>query len=76
MEISMGTFFESLIELFGMIYTTGTMIWIWLSTPIKDLLGSDAEYVGEIANQTPIELMFGLGLFIILAYQLVKFFIP
>lgn len=73
MGISLGTFFESLVELFGMIYTSGTLLWQWLSTPIKDTFGDNAEYIGELANQTPLELMFGVGLIVILVYQLVKF---
>lgn len=68
--------FSSLVELFGLIYTTGGMLFQWLSTPLSDTVGSDSVILGELASYTPFELIFGPGLFIVLVLCLVKFMIP
>lgn len=69
--------FMQILELFGIIYNTGILIWQWLSKPLIETTGSEQlEILGEIAEYTPLELMFGLGLFVILIYQLVKFIMP
>lgn len=68
--------FTSLVELFGVIYTTGTMLFAWMITPLSETFGDADPILGDIVMYTPFELMFGVGLFVLLALALVKFMTP
>lgn len=66
---------DSLIQIFGLIYTSGVMLFNFLSTPIADS-GAASELVdliGDLAYYTPFELMFGTGLILVLIICLAKF---
>ena len=68
---------DTLVETFGVIYTSAFIIVDFLITPLHENLGDDMiDFVGDIAYMTPIEFMFGAGLLFVLVYALVKFFVP
>ena len=67
---------NSFVSLFGIIYTTGQALFTWFSTPFEELGFEWLSYLGDYAQSTPIEVMFGMGLFVILVYAFVKFIIP
>lgn len=69
--------FASMVELFGLIYTTGGMLFQWLVTPLSDSVGSDAASIlGDLVSYSPLELMFGPVLLVVLVLCLVKFMMP
>ena len=69
--------FASMVELFGLIYTTGGMLFQWLSTPLFYSVGSDAASIlGDLVSYSPMDLIFGPGLLVVLVLCLVKFVIP
>lgn len=67
---------NSFVSLFGIIYSTGQALFTWISTPFEELGFEWASYLGDFAQSTPIEVMFGSGLLVILVYAFVKFIIP
>lgn len=67
---------SSLVELFGIIYTTGNMLFAWLSTPLSESATDYTDLLGSLAVYSPFELMFGVGLFVVLVLSLVKFITP
>lgn len=74
MGIGFAQFFSSIAELFGVIYTSGIMLYSWLVTPLIESADSGAaELLGELAAYSPLQLMFGPGILVVLIYALVKF---
>ena len=71
MSIGFAQILSSLVELFGVIYTSGFLIWDWLSSPLTES-GYDS-VLGELASYTPLELMFGPAVILILVLALIKF---
>lgn len=71
MSIGFSQILSSLVELFGVIYTSGFLIWDWLSSPLTES-GYDS-VLGELASYTPLELMFGPAVILILVLALIKF---
>lgn len=67
---------NSFVSMFGIIYSTGQALFMWLSTPFEESGFEWVSYLGDYAQSTPIEVMFGTGLFVILVYAFVKFIIP
>ena len=77
MEVGFSQFFSSIAQLFGVIYTSGYMLYSWLVTPLID--STDVEYAsffGELAEYSPLELMFGPALIVVLVLAFVKFILP
>lgn len=74
-QIGFSQVFSSLVELFGVIYTSGTLIFQWLSTPLTETVGDGSVIIGDLAVYTPFELMFGPSLILILILALVRFFL-
>jgi hypothetical protein len=68
--------FSSMVELFGVIYTSGYLLFAWLATPLSETAGENAEFLGDFLAYTPFELMFGPALIIVLIFALVKFINP
>lgn len=64
---------SSLVELFGYIYTAGYLLFNWLSTPLIDSVGDGTLILGDLATYTPLELMFGPAIIIVLVLAIVKF---
>lgn len=71
MSIGFAQILSSLVELFGVIYTSGFLIWDWLSSPLTES-GYDS-VLGELASYTPLQLMFGPAVILILVLALIKF---
>lgn len=68
--------FTSLVELFGIIYTSGNMLFSWLSTPLAETAEGSEALLGDLVAFSPFELIFGVGLFSILLMALIKFMTP
>lgn len=67
---------SAFVNLFAVVYTSGNMLFSWLSTPLAYTAGENAEFLGEFIRYTPFELMFGPALIIVLIFALVKFINP
>lgn len=74
--IGINQIISQFVELFGVIYTTGQMLFGFLSTPLADTGSDYVSIFGDLAYMTPFELMFGVGLIVILILALVKFLMP
>lgn len=68
--------FTSLVELFGVIYTTGNILFAWMITPLSETFGDSDAILGDLVFYSPFELIFGVGLFSVLVLALVKFMTP
>lgn len=68
--------FSSMVELFGVIYTSGYLLFSWLATPLSETAGENAEFLGDFLAYTPFELMFGPALIMVLVFALVKYVTP
>ena len=51
--------FSSMVEMFYFIYTSGQLLWQWLSTPLEESAAGVDFFLGDFAALTPFELMFG-----------------
>lgn len=75
MEVGFTQILSSFVELFGIIYTSGYMLFTWLSSPITNQAGAFGELLGEFGDFTPLEIMFGSGLILVLIFAFIKFFL-
>lgn len=76
MDIAVGfsQIFSSVVQLWGVVYTTGLLLWNWFSTPLADSADSElVDFLGDFALYTPFELMLGPAILLILILALVKF---
>ena len=75
MEVSIGfsQILSSIVELFGIIYTAGYLLFNWLSTPLIETAGDASAILGDFAAYTPLELMFGPAIIVVLVLAFVKF---
>lgn len=67
--------FNACYTLFQFIYVSGSLLWNWLNTPLvetEDTLGM----LDFLAGETPLTLMFGSVLLVILFYRVIKFMLP
>lgn len=75
-EVSIGfkQFFDTFTRTFYYMYVGGQKLWEFFTTDLSVTFGSDGDFLGELLNYTPIELMFSFGLVWVLMVALVKFF--
>jgi hypothetical protein len=65
--------FSSMVELFGVIYNTAYMLYAFFTTPLVNSAGGSEQLLGDLANFTPFELMFGPGIILALVFAVVGF---
>lgn len=75
--------FTQIISLFGLMYSSGVKLFEFFSTPLIDTLAKDTmfedivpviDWFLPLANSTPFELMFGVGLIAVLCVGVAKYF--
>ena len=74
------TIFSSIVELFGLIYTGGHLLFSFFSSPIVESLGEFgpgvSEILGDFAYLSPFEIMFGPVLLVFLVLALARAMSP
>ena len=73
MEIGIRQIMDSMVELFGVIYTSGLMLLDFLTTPIEQNAPGFEDFLGDFALLTPFEFMFGPAIILVLVIAFVKF---
>lgn len=73
MDIGIHQIMSSMVELFGVVYTSGLMLLDFFTTPINQNAPGFETFLGDFASLTPFEFMFGPALILILVIGFVKF---